>query len=633
MCFKKRFTALLTVIPGPREPELLYLNRILEPIVADIQLCEKGFVTDVAGRGVSVVQARILLNASDLPAVKKLTGCASHSSNRHPCHWCGIQKAQLNTIDAYQWRNLPPKRGGAQGLIEACFAQETANYRERMDIEQEYGVRFSEFLRVAGFEHGRSNPIDPLHNSFLGLSKAFVNWLFQHDMFAGELDGVSRKTIFCDVYENADFPGHLGRIPARISRQFSSDKKKAGAGLKADQWRRVVQMLPVALYCAWRTQDGDEIDPIIRNRVLWYRAALSLTAGLRILHAHSISMDHAEGGVQDLSNAASQLLALGVHLTINWHMAMHYAECVMLYGPLSGFGTWAFERNNGALSRALHNQKPHDVPSTLMRFWWRELLLIAILSNPSPNATEREKQALADILADREQFRGTVMMEEARQASPKMCLPQPYQKSRIVDLGQHAAYQPFLDYLSTHYPEIGFIDQYQYLDGRPCVPRRSNEYRLYTHVIYQGYKFCSALYSRTRRDQYALALTEDGHTRHLVRIKLFLSGDLFVGPRRPPIHVELALVETFHTVPGTSLPWGVRSIDTGIRIYTQAVKDTRFIDLASLHASTIVSKIATSNHGDCLVSISCDKEGEKPEFWLAADHEDMVEWPEQDQDD
>lgn len=340
VAFKKRFTGLLTIIPGPREPELLYLNRILEPIVEDIKQMERGIRVPMDGRW-PIVQARVLLNASDLPATKKLTGAHSYASNKHPCHWCGITKDQLNTAEAYRWRNLPRKRGDATQLIEACFAQETAGYRDRLQIEQEYGVRFSEFMRISGFEHGASNPVDPLHNSFLGLSKAFVNWMFQHDMFRGEVGGVSRQKIFCDIYENGNFPGHLGRIPARIARQFTSSRKRAGAALKADQWRRVVQMLPVALYCAWRTEEGDSIDaedfsdepdeddteaPVIRNRVLWYRAALSLTSGLRILHAHSLSMDSAEAGVQDLADAATQLLDIGIHLTINWHMAMHYAE-------------------------------------------------------------------------------------------------------------------------------------------------------------------------------------------------------------------------------------------------------------------------------------------------------------------
>ncbi|KAG7527146.1 hypothetical protein FFLO_07226 [Filobasidium floriforme] len=304
----------------------------------------------------------------------------------------------------------------------------------------------------------------------------------------------------------------------------------------------------------------------------------------------------------------------------------------MLYGPLSGFGTWAFERNNGALAKVPHNQKPRDVPSTLLRFWWRELRLASLLANPAPDASDREKRAIEDLLRDVRAIAGSVMLEEARRAlGSRMRLPPPFQRNRVVDLGQHAAYRPLLAYLSRRFPEVGFVDETQYLDGRPCLARRSNGYKLFTHVIYQGYKFCSKLYSRTRRDQYALAAIDDDGIRHLVRIKLFLTADLYTGDDQPRIPVKLALVETFVPVSSDLMPWGVRSIDTGTRIYRDEQKDVRFIELERLHASTIVSSINTNGHGTCLASISCDKEGEEPEFWLAADDDEQVDWPDQEE--
>lgn len=212
-------------------------------------------------------------------------------------------------------------------------------------------------------------------------------------MLDGEFkDGTPRSDAFCQVLENALYPGHLGRLPSRVTKQIIGSQKRAGAMIKADQWKRVIQMLPVALYEAWREdgkdcildedmdadlqvepdmpptrpvprrqqthnargrqpgqrggrttsrarprrsdesaaansrpQQTDDSLPFVRNRARWYRVAVSLSAGLRILHAHAISVDDAEAAVDDLSQAAKGILALGGRLTVNWHIVMHYA--------------------------------------------------------------------------------------------------------------------------------------------------------------------------------------------------------------------------------------------------------------------------------------------------------------------
>ena len=56
---------------------------------------------------------------------------------------------------------------------------------------------------------------------------------------------------------------------------------------------------------------------------------------------------------------------MGGSVTINWHNAMHYPLFIKFFGPLSGFSTSAFERNNGALSRVMHNGMPADLPPTI----------------------------------------------------------------------------------------------------------------------------------------------------------------------------------------------------------------------------------------------------------------------------
>lgn len=227
------------------------------------------------------------------------------------------------------------------------------------------------------------------------------------------------QRLFRETMETASYPGHLGRIPTRVGKQLrrrpggksggagkhkktkvkrkrpASDrssseeeeepqdgdgegtkkKKTVGGGLKADHWKRILQMLPVALFNAWRNpgtndiinmtdeersyqdrmreeqdrstqrqrsranqqnddgensesdqEDKDQSSTVSMDRRKWYDAALGLTASLRILHAHFITYQEACDAVEVLALVSRSLLEMGAHLIINWHAAMHYVQ-------------------------------------------------------------------------------------------------------------------------------------------------------------------------------------------------------------------------------------------------------------------------------------------------------------------
>lgn len=511
-CFLRKYTALLGVIPGPKEPSRSCLNRILEPLVEDFLFCERGFETFCPTYGQSVeIQTRLLFNASDLLATRKLVGSVGLSNKNHPCHHCAIVKSDINDPKGYNWHNLPAHT--PEDMLKAAFEYEVASPERQAQLENDYGVRFSPMARLAQFEHASSSPVDPLHNSFLGLVKSFVNQLFVFELFedpdfhpdwAGMNQDESSRDSFKAVFENSIYPGHLGRLPNRVTRQFVPEgrgKRAAGGGLKADQWKRIAQLLPLALYAAWRGANDDDIEDYEpedpddesgkrRSRWGWYQAATALTASLRTLHAHSLSVEDAEHAVTDISDVAKAILSFGGHLTINWHIAMHYPRCVQLFGPLSGFGTWAFERNNGVLANINHNGREVDIASTCLRRWILESRLAAIINNPAPNATDVEIAALKTLLLNRVAIMGTLMLQEARgnAATRTIRLPVPYQKGRPVDLHLWDAYAPLLSYLNAERPEFQFIDAAFFMDPRPSLPTRSQGYRIYTHAVYNGFK-------------------------------------------------------------------------------------------------------------------------------------------------
>ncbi|KAG7527870.1 hypothetical protein FFLO_06535 [Filobasidium floriforme] len=170
---------------------------------------------------------------------------------------------------------------------------------------------------------------------------------------------------------------------------------------------------------------------------------------------------------------------------------MHYADFVRLYGPLSGFTCFAFERNNGTLSRVNHNGKTgSDLAAILHRAWHRESSFCAVVNNPAPNATAEEKEALRSMVANRAVIRGTLMLDEARgnAANRTIRLPRPYKPKIRVHLGKYNAYLPLLRYMEQHYSHLNFVDAAYIFDERPTLPKTHQSYRIYTHALYSGFK-------------------------------------------------------------------------------------------------------------------------------------------------
>lgn len=123
------------------------------------------------------------------------------------------------------------------------------------------------------------------------------------------------------------------------------------------------------------------------------------------------------------------------------------------------------------------------------------------------------------------------------------------------------------------------------------------------------YRFCSTLYSRTRRNQYALAsrsIEVPDSPRQLCRIHLFLSIRLKVEHLPDSVLEEdLVLVEFYDPATG-AYPWQHRDIDLGIRINRNKTQPPTFIPLRNLKSSVIITPLDTRAGGPCLASTSCD---------------------------
>lgn len=111
------------------------------------------------------------------------------------------------------------------------------------------------------------------------------------------------------------------------------------------------------------------------------------------------------------------------------------------------------------------------------------------MHNPAPNAGPRERAAYRDLLSKyRQQVQGTVMLDELLEVTPRFKLPAPLKQRG--DLIKFAAYEPLLRYVQQNYPTYRFTDTAYMMnaEGDPCLPRASQSYKIFSHVVYQGFK-------------------------------------------------------------------------------------------------------------------------------------------------
>lgn len=106
---------------------------------------------------------------------------------------------------------------------QALKAEKAVTKSERVKIEREVGVRYSDLLRLPYLDIVRCHIIDPMHNLFLGTAKN-VTSLWKET-------GILTDSSFIAIQEKIDslkVPACIGRLPGNIASGFS--------GFTAEQW-------------------------------------------------------------------------------------------------------------------------------------------------------------------------------------------------------------------------------------------------------------------------------------------------------------------------------------------------------------------------------------------------------------
>lgn len=154
-------------------------------------------------------------------------------------------------------------------------------------------------------------------------------------------------------------------------------------------------------------------------------------------------------------------------------LTFNFSRFVRLYGPLSGMGTWAFERHNGILSSVKNNKQAADIPMTMMRHWNVQSRLRALASNPAPNATPFETPQLRHLLEKSDSVRGTLMEEEANRTHAEVRVSSALARFGLqpdLELPSINAYEPLLLFLREKFPTYNLQPYTMMTDSGNLLP-------------------------------------------------------------------------------------------------------------------------------------------------------------------
>lgn len=199
-----------------------------------------------------------------------------------------------------------------------------------------------------------------------------------------------------------------------------------GAG-KADQWRAFVHVLIPGLYAAWNI-DGDipdknaplprastkaakgrtrveqllnkrrranvAADPettladmeelaqlrMNRNYLQHFNVTMEWASAIRIYGSQSISVAETDRAADCRERACQTWTHMFCHLVPYFHILMHLWFWILMLGPVYGWWTYPYERNNGFLAKLRHNGKVGgEIEATMMRGWTKAILIFELV--------------------------------------------------------------------------------------------------------------------------------------------------------------------------------------------------------------------------------------------------------------
>jgi hypothetical protein len=99
-----RYNKIFLVLPGPKQPALDQINHIIQLLV---DVLKDSYIKGTFIKHTQRPEGRRSLEAlvdlvNDLPASRKMVGCAGHSAEKF-CSLCELPRSRINNVDWWTW--------------------------------------------------------------------------------------------------------------------------------------------------------------------------------------------------------------------------------------------------------------------------------------------------------------------------------------------------------------------------------------------------------------------------------------------------------------------------------------------------------------------------------------------------
>ncbi|KAF8599098.1 hypothetical protein BDV93DRAFT_407383, partial [Ceratobasidium sp. AG-I] len=547
-------TILVCVVPGPREPKLENLNYILEPIVEQFKKLYAGVVMKIYGESLpATVHFQPIVTCADVPARAKAHGLAGHAHENKFCI-CNRKRGACRKDFIITDDDI--------ALQQAKLSQVAPNQTQRNKLHKEHGIRWSAFNELPDWKPYLGAPFDLMHNLYLGI----VHDLWGTILMGGYYFTAAQRLQFDAYLETIVWPSQIGRLPKSVSHNLSLRK--------ADEWRRLVSILPIALWVVWGNQDGSispgapPIPPkskpprFERCQEKIFQLVVLLSAASQLFTTWAVRKPDVHRAQTYLQMFCQGLLRMNAPMKPNHHYAMHYELMFERFGPAYAWWLFAYERYNGLLEKVKTNGKEEHISTTLMRFWIRMHRLYEYVESMPGEVTEQEKNVIAKLCFTSEN-RGTLLASSANLNSSVALETSKSAPALDLYLLDQSVYPLLLQFAQTCWPHLNLISERNYHQTGTLFLSKKVARHL-DFVSRNGLRFGSTSSTRTHADSFALAQLGNQKTpcqiQHLVRLE--------VGTEATVICAIISPFVTNSSIAAT--PWDLHAMDLG---YYVAIAD------------------------------------------------------------
>lgn len=207
---------------------------------------------------------------------------------------------------------------------------------KRTAMESKSGSRYSVLSELDYIDLVQFTIIDPMHCLFLGTAKYFFKAILSDILTAEQLKDIQT------LVDNTKLPHDIGRIPHKISSQFSS--------LTANQWQ--IWVLYLSLGCLYKKVDTKVF-------AVW-RYFVEAT---HLLCQPVISVNDLRDAHEKIMTFCREFEKLfgSSKVTCNIHLHQHIVSDILAYGNINNYHLYGFERLNGILGNMPINNRSCEI--------------------------------------------------------------------------------------------------------------------------------------------------------------------------------------------------------------------------------------------------------------------------------